>query len=171
VLLVRPSSAVVVATIIVIALAACGGGGDEGTTSGPAEGAAEGSSANLSGRLDGVLLRLRQRGFDVRATSPRQPHTPRSRWPKDALRVETRSGPLTIYAYRSQRVVKELLNPRRDYGLAFRGYRTWWSSGPAGDELGGCGKYVYFGHNANMTRALRVADLCRGEKTQFAVVA
>lgn len=169
-------SSALVAVAVILGLTACGGGNDEGTTGAPPGEAVagEGSSPNLPARLDDVSLRLRQHGFDVKATSP-HPQTPRSLWPTGGLRVETRSGPLTIYAYRSHRVVRELVNPRRDYGLAFPGYRTHWSSGPAGDELGGCGKYLYYGRAATTTRALRVAlrdaNLCEGYRTAFGIVA
>jgi hypothetical protein len=162
--------------VAVLGTAGCGGGNDEGTTSAsPGEAVAVEGSANLPGRLNDVYLRLRERGLDVKATSP-HPQTPRSLWPTGGLRVETESGPLTIYAYRSQGVVKHLVNPRRSYGLAFPGYRTQWSSGAAGDQLGGCGRYVYFGRdtlgrNTAISRALRIADLCRRTQTEFIIQA
>ncbi len=170
--LVRFSSALVAFAFILIGLSACGGGNDEGTTS-AASGeavAVEGLPASLPARLEQVSLRLRQRGFVVNATTP-HPQTPRSLWPTGSLRVETAHGPLTIYAYRSRRVVREVLNPARtDPRVALRGYRGWWSSGRAADDLGGCGRYLYYGRNANNGRASRVADLCHGLRTRVIVV-
>lgn len=160
------------AVAVVLGLTACGGGNDERTTGAAPEAVASGgSSANLPARLDDVSLRLRQHGFDVKATSARQPQTPPALWPEGGLRVKTRHGPLTFYAYRSPRVVKEVVNPRRDYSLAFPGYRTQWSAGPAADQLGGCGRYLYYGRDATTSRALRAADLCRGFRTQFIIQA
>jgi hypothetical protein len=184
-----PVAMIVVLVGAIVAVVVISGGDDDGTSALPRGDVAKppcgprcqsitglGASAEevveaaLPGRLEDFLLRLREHGFDVRATRP-HPKAPRSLWPTGGLRVETESGPLTIYAYRSQGVVKRVVNPRRKYSFAFPGYRTQWSSGPAGDRLGGCGKYLYFGRNATTSRALHVADLCRGERTEFIIQA
>jgi hypothetical protein len=139
-------SASVLAAIIVSGLVACGGGDDDGSSKAEA----------LPGRLENVSAALQERGDKVTVTTPKPRDTPRSLWPEAGLHVLTDDGPVNIFVYRSEGVVKQLLDPTRRYSLIFR---------EGVDQLGGCQRYVYFGHNA----IPRIPDLCDRRGNEFIV--
>jgi hypothetical protein len=149
-------NASVLAAIVVSGLVACGGGDHDGTSNAAPDARAEQVAEALPGRLENVSAALQERGDKVSVTTPQPRDTPRSLWPKAGLHVLTDDGPVNIFVYRSEGVVKQVLDPTRRYSLIFR---------DGVDQLGGCQRYVYFGHGP----VPRIPDLCDRRGTEFIV--
>jgi hypothetical protein len=166
------ASASVLAAIVVSGLGACGGGDDDGTSNatrgdlakppgrcGPVCQSVTGLGASaketaeaLPGRLEDFSTALQKRGYKVAVTTPKPRDTPRSLWPEAGLRVLTDHGQVNIYAYRAERTVNTLLNlARLPTRLAREGV----------EQVGGCGRYLYFTDGPALGRVLRTALVCQ----------